>query len=303
MFLGLYPELAIVTNIEHDHPDCFPTGEDYFDAFLDFVANLSPDGKLLVCADDPGGARLLSQKQIIRGATFTYGISSQPGIQPDYQPLGLQLNANGFFEFNAAYQGQKLAHVRLAVPGEHNVRNSLAALSVAHLYSLPIEKAAKALSEYSGTHRRFEIRGEVNGVTVVDDYAHHPSEIRATLAAAKQRFAGRQLWAVWQPHTFSRTREYYDAFASAFGDADHVIVTDIFAAREVPDSSLSANALVAKMKHTDASHIPDIRAATEYLLDRLQSRDVLLVLSAGDAEKISGWVLEGLSEDGRKRDA
>jgi UDP-N-acetylmuramate--alanine ligase len=139
------------------------------------------------------------------------------------------------------------------------------------------------------------VRGEVNGVVVIDDYAHHPSEIKATLAAARERYPGRRLWAVWQPHTYSRVRALFDDFVSAFADADVVLVTEIYAAREAPpEDGLSARRLVGAMSRQDVYFVPDLSQATGFLLDRLRSGDVLLVLSAGDADQVSTDVLSRL---------
>jgi len=177
------------------------------------------------------------------------------------------------------------------------VLNALAALAVAHQMSLPVEQASRTLETFCGTGRRFELRGEAQGVTVIDDYGHHPTEIRATLQAAQARYPGRPLWAVWQPHTYSRTRTLLDAFAQAFDQADCVLVTDIYAAREsAPEDGFSARQVVSAMRHPEVHYTPDLAQATGYLLARLQPGVVLLVLSAGDADQISTHVLAALQE-------
>jgi UDP-N-acetylmuramate--alanine ligase len=189
--------------------------------------------------------------------------------------------------------------VHLKLPGRHNVLNALAVMGVAHLLDLPLADAADALGEFRGTSRRFDLRGEVNGILVIDDYAHHPSEIRATLAAARQRYPERRLWAVWQPHTYSRVRSLFDDFANAFVDADVLVVTEIYAAREAPpEDGLSAARLVESMPRQDVFFIPDLTQAAGFLLDGLRPGDVLLVLSAGDADQISAQVLSQLSAAG-----
>jgi UDP-N-acetylmuramate--alanine ligase len=173
----------------------------------------------------------------------------------------------------------------------------MAALAVAHQLNLPIEKAARALSEFRGTGRRFEVRGEVNGITVIDDYAHHPTEIRATLSAARMRYPKGRLWVVWQPHTFSRTRLLFHDFISAFDQADHVLVTDIYAAREKqPEDGFSAQLIVEEMTYPGANYLPDFTKAAAFLVDRLMPGDVLIVLSAGDADQISTRVLAQIKE-------
>jgi UDP-N-acetylmuramate--alanine ligase len=184
-------------------------------------------------------------------------------------------------------------NVSLKVPGEHNVRNALAALSVAAVLGLPLQEAADTLSEFTGTGRRFEIRGEQKGVTVIDDYAHHPTEIKATLAGAKARYPGRRIWAVWQPHTYSRTKTLFVEFSRAFGDADQVLVTEVYAAREAKQDFSSAE-VVSAMPHSSARFTGSLDDTTKYLLKHLRSGDVLLVLSAGDADQISKEVLEKL---------
>ncbi|OGO28673.1 MAG: UDP-N-acetylmuramate--L-alanine ligase [Chloroflexi bacterium RBG_16_52_11] len=304
MFLGLNPWLAVVTNIEHDHPDCYPTGEDFWQAFYAFVSRMVPDGILLACLDDPGGERLLQQVNKEGRAALSYGLERLPSnTGPDYYALNLATNNLGGFSFDM-YFGQWLegysvpmVRVELQVPGRHNVSNALSAIAVADLVGLPVLKAAKALSEFRGTDRRFEVRGEANGVLVIDDYAHHPTEIKATLAAARARYPQRRIWSVWQPHTYSRTRTLFDQFAGAFDDADTVLVTEVYAARETPPKDgFSASQVVEAMSRPDVLFTPDISQATELLVDKLQPGDVLLVLSAGDANQISTDVLLRMKE-------
>jgi len=288
MFLGLRPKIAIVTNIEHDHPDCFPTPEDFFQTFREFVGSLPPDGTLIACTDDPQAASLLRALEPPGPRGVAYGLSESS--LAGGRNLIPQPGAGFQFDFFLADQFQ--TQVTLQVPGQHNVLNALAALSVAHILGLPLPDAARALGEYRGAGRRFELRGEVNGVLIVDDYAHHPTEIRATLAAARARYPNRPLWAVWQPHTFSRTQTLSAEFAAAFGDADHVIVTDVYAARETAPDGFTLRPLLDAMNHPDARHIPTLDGVSEYVLDHLHSGDVLLVLSAGDADKISQTIFE-----------
>jgi UDP-N-acetylmuramate--alanine ligase len=171
----------------------------------------------------------------------------------------------------------------------------LAALSAVALLGRSIEEAAAALGKFTGTSRRFEIRGEQNGILVIDDYAHHPTEIRATLAAARARYPGRRIIAVWQPHTYSRTRALFEDFVNAFGDADETIVTEVYAAREARQE-FSAEELVRAMNRPSAHFIPSLEGTTEFLLQHLRADDVLLVLSAGDAEQISANVVSGLKK-------
>jgi UDP-N-acetylmuramate--alanine ligase len=301
MFLGLSPTIAVVTNLEHDHPDCYPTPADFYQAFEAFTRRLVPGGILLACKDDPGAWRLLQEVASWQGNVRSYGLERLAGEQADYIASSLERDEQGGTTYTVRRRDARGAEERLPVkvslklPGHHNVLNALAVMGVAHLLELPLATAADALGEFRGTSRRFDVRGEVNGVVVIDDYAHHPSEIKATLAAARERYPGRRLWAVWQPHTYSRVRALFDDFVSAFADADVVLVTEIYAAREAPpEDGLSARRLVGAMSRQDVYFVPDLSQATGFLLDRLRSGDVLLVLSAGDADQVSTDVLSRL---------
>jgi UDP-N-acetylmuramate--alanine ligase len=187
-----------------------------------------------------------------------------------------------------------LGLVRNRLPGEHNVLNSLAALAVADQLGVDFNQARNALADYRGAGRRFEVKGEAHGVTVVDDYAHHPTEIRATLAAARRRFGPRPLWVMFQPHTYSRTRTLLADFAASFADADHVIVVDIFRSRETPDPTISAADIVKRMHHRDVRYLPALADAAEALSAQLKSGDVLLTLGAGDGDWVGAEVLRRL---------
>jgi len=292
MFLGLKPQVAIVINVEHDHPDIYPTPEDFHQAFGDFVGGLTPGGLLLACGDDPGAMSLIPVAEVNGIRTLTYGIR---GTQCDYYAQNLRTNQAGGFTFDV-YGLAAAISVALQVPGTHNVQNALAALVIADQLGLPLADAAQALAEFRGTGRRFEVMGEARGVTLIDDYAHHPTEIRATLAAARSRYPDRELWAVWQPHTYSRTQTLFDEFAAAFEEAHHVLVTEVYRAREPFDPNFSSVQVVDAMGHPDAHFVPDLDAAVSYLLTHLKSGDVMLVLSAGDADRISVEVLVGLTE-------
>ena len=285
MFLGLSPQVEVVCTLEHDHPDCFPTRESYNEAFIKFVQRLEPDGLLLVCADDKGASWLAQNHGRNDIRTLTYGAHTEA----DYRAEDLKPNPCGGFDFTAVYHGETLASISLQVPGEHNALNALAALAVAHSQNLSLDQVAEALAEFEGTGRRFEVLGEAQQIVVVDDYAHHPTEVRATLAAARARYPGRRIWAVWQPHTFSRTITLLDEFIAALKLADRVVVTEVYAARE-HGQGFSSAAIVESMAHPSAYFAPTLPAATQYLLEQLQPGDVLLVLSAGDADQISAAV-------------
>jgi UDP-N-acetylmuramate--alanine ligase len=202
-------------------------------------------------------------------------------------------NEKGGFTFRATVLGKQEV-VELQVPGKHNVCNALAALTVTQLLSLPLADAAWALAQFTGTGRRFEIRGEINGIVIVDDYAHHPTEIRATLAAARTRYPSRRIWAVWQPHTYSRTRALFNEFTQAFMDADEIIVTEIYPARE-PKQNYSSKQVVESMPR-QARYIAELPEVSNYLIKNLRPGDALFVLSAGNGDQISSEVLSRLKD-------
>ncbi|MFZ0533452.1 MAG: UDP-N-acetylmuramate--L-alanine ligase [Anaerolineales bacterium] len=312
MFLGLKPKLAVITNIEHDHPDCYPTADDFFKAFDEFASQVGSDGTLLVCTNDRGAAQLGRIASERGQKVFSYAIrdsnNGSADQMADYLADTLTTNQYGGMSFiarctSAGRQFELRPAINLLIPGKHNIQNALATLAVAHQMKLSVEQASQALSEFRGTGRRFEVRGEINRITVIDDYAHHPTEIRATLSAARMRYPKSKLWVVWQPHTYSRTRLLFNDFVAAFEQADHVVVTEIYAAREKqPDDGFSSRQVVAAMTYPDARYIPDFSQASTYLADRLMPGDVLIVLSAGDADQISTRVEALLKERSEKSD-
>ncbi len=300
MFLGLKPHIAVVTNVEHDHPDCYPTFEDMYSAFQSFVNLLPEDGTLVACLDDPAAASLLNEARRVGRQVLGYGLQGEATLNSPQWTLArdLQPNGRGGFDFETIsnlFPESQAVRVSLQVAGKHNVQNSLAALAVAGLLGLPPKKAAEALGEFRGAGRRFEVLGEANGITVVNDYGHHPTEIKAALAAARARYPGRRIWAVWQPHTYSRTQTLFEHFVGAFTDADEVIVTEVYASREARQDFTSAM-IVSSMRHPSARFISELRDATKYLLNHLRPGDILIVLSAGDADQVSADVLARLKK-------
>ncbi len=291
-FLGLTPWLAVVTNVEHDHPDCYPTPEDYFQAFGQFLERMRPDGSVVVCADSPGAIRVVEEycRNKPELSVYSYAVN----MEADWQATQIQPHAEGGSDFLAVRNGEVLGRVRIRLAGLHNVCNSLGALCAADLCGVPFAHAAKSLSQYHGAERRFEIIGEAGGVTVVDDYGHHPSEIRATLAAARQRYPQRRIWALWQPHTYSRTRALAHEFAQSFTDADRVVVLPVYRAREPLDESFSMEEVVRTMLNAEAQYIPGLMEAVPYLTRELRRGDVLVMLSAGDANRVGEEVLRRL---------
>ncbi|NWG08133.1 MAG: UDP-N-acetylmuramate--L-alanine ligase [Chloroflexi bacterium] len=301
MFLGLKPQIEVVTSLEHDHPDCFPTYESMVESFQKFVDLLPADGTLIVCVEDVGAASLIPHARKSGRNVIAYSVQGDRTINSPLWVMAREVKPNkrGGFDFvassNMSSAGLTSVELSLQVPGEHNVRNALAVLAVVEVLGLSSEKAAKALGGFTGTGRRFQLRGEVNGISIFDDYAHHPTEIKATLAGARARFPNRRIWAVWQPHTYSRTQTLFLDFARAFKDADEVIVTEVYAARE-PKQDFTSAEIVSAMPHMSARYRQTLEETTKYLLDHLKPGDVVLVLSAGDADQVSTDVLKGLQE-------
>lgn len=301
MFLGLRPQIAVITNIEHDHPDCFPTPRDVISAFMQFANRLPDNGLLVACADDPVVVTLGERRRAEGKPAAFYGLSVIPGASPHvparsaWAALDPEPDAAGGMHFGVVHGDDILGRVRLNLPGRHNVQNALAVLAVVESLGVPFDRAAAALNSFQGTGRRAEVMGQAGGVTVVSDYAHHPTAIRVTLAAYRDRPGGRGLWAVWQPHTFTRMRTLADEFARAFAAADHVLVTDVYSVRERLSEGLDAAGMVNMIRaagHPDAQFSGDLDATTRTLADRVQPGDLVLLLSAGDAPVIGRRLLD-----------
>ncbi len=292
-FLGLHPTVAAITTLEHDHPDCYPSFDDMRAAFATFAGQVVAGGVLVVNGQDEEARRLAEQAAACRSQgdplrVVTYGL--QEGW--DWWAAGEQLGAGAAFE---VWRGkERLGICALQVPGRHNLLNALAALAVSAEVGVEFSLAAAALTRFRGTARRFEVKGHAGGVTVVDDYAHHPTEIRATLAAARLKYPGRPLWAVFQPHTYSRTAALLDGFVAAFDQADHVLVTGIYAAREQDTLGISGREIVARMDHPDAHYADTLEQAVALLLDGVRPGDVVITLGAGDGYLAGEWLLERL---------
>lgn len=296
MFLGLRPEVAVITNVEHDHPDIFPTAKAYDAAYLKFASLLPEGGRLVLCADDAGVSKLLKKLKLNDVEITTFGIAKRETSKLDYAAVDLRDNPLGGTDFLVETEGQMVGLARLRIPGEHNVLNALAAIIVALDLGVDFNVIRTALAAFHGINRRFQIIGEVGDVTVVDDYAHHPTEIEVTLQAARQRFPGRRVWAVWQPHTFSRTKLLLAKFATCFNEADRVVALDIYRSRETNDLGMDTAVVLKAMNHPNAQYIPKRRDAANYILDRVRPGDVIITLGAGDGYEIGQWILQGLSD-------
>jgi len=290
-FLSLKPRVAVVTNVEHDHPDCYPTFDDFRAAFVEFVALVERDGLLVACWDDPVARELGERRRASGAAVVFFGL----GEGAEWRAGEIRANFAGGVDFLLTRQGEVLGLVRLRLPGAHNASNAVAAIAVADFLDVPLNVARSALTRFRGVRRRFEIKGEIGDVIVVDDYAHHPTAIRATLRAAREQFPYRSLWAVWQPHTYSRTKVLLKDFAQAFDLADHVILLPIYAARETDTLDVGSGDVAAEMQHPDARCAGSLDEALVWLGAEVRPGDVVLTLGAGDGDKVGEWLLQVLA--------
>lgn len=297
MFLGLRPKVGVITNIEYDHPDIYESEEAYVEAFRTFAQTLPAGGRLVVCAEDDTAVQLLKANDQVQ--TYAYGIgfpiTPMPGLElilaPDPRP-----NDTGGMTFTVERNLEPLGEINLPIPGEHNVNNALAAVCVALGEEIPFATIASALKSFTGMKRRFDVLGRVGGISIIDDYAHHPTEISATLAAARQRYPEGRLIGAWQPHTFSRIKALLPDFKTCFTDADMVVVLDIFHSRERDTLGLSASQIAQQIEHEHVHYAGNIQEAQTYLLNQLERGDVLLLLNAGDARIVGEWIVDSLRE-------
>jgi len=286
-FHNFRPHIAVTTNIEPDHLDYYRGMPDLVDAFSDFAALVDEDGLYVVSADSPPS---LKAARAARARVETFGI----GIAADWEARNLQLT-NGSYAFEVAHNGETFGDFQVRVPGRHNVSNALAAIAVTHAIGLEADVIGEHLLGYRGTARRFEVLGEAGDITIIDDYAHHPTEVRATLSAARELFGGRRLIVVFQPHQYSRTRFLLSDFAASFDAADILIVPDIYFVRdsEFERSQINAGDLVFQITRRDvrALYIPHFDEIIDYLDRLLEPNDVLITMGAGNVNEIANNVL------------
>lgn len=284
-FTAYHPFGAIITNIEHDHVDFFQTPEAVTRAFEDFVATISPEGFLVYCADD-AGARALGEKT---ENSLSYGQSSGVDLQID----SISLHAVGSHS-RVLWKGRKLGELELNVPGLHNVLNAAAALATGLALGLPADLLLTGLARFQGAGRRFELKGNIAGVRVVDDYGHHPTEIAVTLAAARGYAGDGRVLTLFQPHRYSRTQAFVDNFALELDKADHAIVLEIYAASESPIPGISSSLIVEKMKNGE--FVPNFVDATDAIVAMAKPGDVILTMGAGDVSSLGPIILDGLAK-------
>lgn len=314
-FLYFDPRAIVLTSAEYDHPDFFKTPEDYMDAFRKFVAKIPADGFLVACADDKN---VLEISKSVKCKIISYGLTAG-----DWQAKNI-LAQDGGMGLEVLEKGESHGIFKIKLLGNHNVANALAVIAVCSGLGYDTEKVREALEKFSGAVRRFEIKGEAGGVLVIDDYGHHPTEIRVTLEAARQKYPDRRIWCVFHPHTFTRTKALLNDFSKSFGVADKTIVIDIYgSAREVA-GGVSSEDLVelingvtpcvafarseatpsrrgASLTHSaikkegkDALYIPTIPEAADFLAKEVKSGDVVITMGAGDVWRVGELLLKKL---------
>lgn len=289
-FLMLYPTIAVVTNIDKEHMESYKGMEDVVQCFTDFVNKVPFFGACVLCLDDPNVQLIIPR---IKRRRVTYGLTAQA----DVSAHEIWYSDNFGSSFSVWKGAEVLGEINLPVPGKHNIYNALAAIAVALELEIPFEKIAEAFSQFKNANRRFQFKGEFNGITVVDDYGHHPTEITATLSAAKDGGGGRRTVVVFQPHRYTRTQELMDEFALCFNNADVLYVLDIYAASESPIEGITAEILTENVKkygHKNAQYIGDIESAAEKVIENLQENDLVITLGAGTVTRLSDEILEKL---------
>ena len=289
-FLLLSPTVAVVTNIDREHMNYYGTMERLDDAYVEFLNNIPFYGRAFLCVDCERVASLVPR---LKKPCVTYGTSLDADLAAvDVKVDGLTTN------FEVLERGVSLGRVTVAMPGEHAALNALAALAVSLEFGVKFEEAVMALSNFEGVMRRFEVKGETSGITVVDDYGHHPTEIEATLRAARRGFPARRMVAVFQPHRFSRTEDLFREFTDAFADADEVVVTDVYAAGEAPIEGVDGQRLVESIRRVHKGAVSYVAWGDDFadqVASKLQRGDLVLTLGAGDITGAGPEILDALS--------
>jgi len=299
-FLKLSPILAVVTNLDREHMDCYRDMEDVEASFLSFMDKVPFYGAVTACIDNLLLAKILPRAQ---RRIYSYGVAPAADYRLEVLDSGLTLGerpscaVSGFRRFQVVTAKGILGPFELRVPGRHNILNATAAVAIACQLDVPAEKIAEGLASFNGVDRRFQLRGRAKGVAVVDDYGHHPTEISATLAAARECGYGK-IHVIFQPHRFTRTRDLLEEFSHAFSLADSVTVLPIYAASEDPIPGITAELLVARMRDTAAFYEPDFPGALARVTGTAQPGDLILTLGAGSVSQLAPQVLASLEAAG-----
>jgi len=278
-FLSITPTIAVLTTLETDHLDCYRDLEDIKSAFLQFVNKVPFYGFVVLCLDEPALQDIMPK---IKKKIITYGLNGQADLQAVDLVHRLQRT-----KFLVLHGGKELGEIELQIPGKHNVQNALAAIAVGLELHVPFDRVKTGIEKFTGVFRRWEVKAEVGEIMVVDDYAHHPTEIKATLAGVKAGWR-RRVICVFQPHLYSRTRDFYDEFGRSFFNADVLVLTDVYPAREEPIQGVSGELIVNAAKelgHKQVHYVPDKKAVPKFLMDIKQPGDIIITMGAGDIWK------------------
>lgn len=294
-FLKLSPTLVVITNIDTDHLDIYHDIEDIKSAFIEFAAKVPFYGALVVCLDDPMVRSIMSH---VSRRTLTYGLT------PQAQLRAVDIQADGMSStFRVELERKELGTIRLASPGLHNVRNALGAIGIGLELGMSFDDIAEGISSFSGVMRRFQVKGESQGIVVIDDYAHHPTEVQATLQAARAGWSDRRIIAVFQPHLYSRTRDLYNEFGLSFFDADILVVTDVYPSREQLIEGVSGE-MIAKAAidygHRQVHYQADKTQVPAFLKELCTEGDIVITMGAGDIYRFGDRYLEDLKNGGNK---
>lgn len=285
-FLNFLPKISVILNVEEDHMDFFKDIDDIRCSFHRFASILPKDGTLVI---NKNIEHLESITHNLECKVITYSEISDA----DYAASHITFDALGNASFDLIRYGEFVDRIQLSVAGNHNVSNALSTIAVADLLQIPMETIKKGILSFGGTVRRFQYKGERNGFTIIDDYAHHPTEIRATLTSARN-YPHKDIWCIFQPHTYTRTKAFFHEFAEALSLADHVILADIYAARETDTLGMSSEALAEEIKKlgTDAYYLPSFEAIENFVLEKVIHGDVLITMGAGDVVNIGDSLLQ-----------
>lgn len=281
------PQIAIILNVEPDHLDFFGTEAAYHESFKTFARKVKPDGVLLLCSDDAGSRNLETELIGVNFAIESYGFNAR-----DNWMAGKPQDSGERVSFQVVRQSHRLGDVVIPRPGRHLILNGLAAAAAATHAGVDIDDIGKALKEFQGAHRRFELKGEAGGVLVLDDYAHHPTEVRTILDAARTRFGARRIIGVYQPHTYSRIAYLWDEWRTCFANLDALIVVETYAARETPLAGRGAADLAHAIDRPDATYARDFETAARMAADMAHRGDIVMTIGAGDIVEVGPMILE-----------
>ncbi len=287
-FLSITPTIAVLTTLETDHLDCYRDLDDIKGAFIQFATKVPFYGFVVLCLDEPALQEIMSR---IKKKIITYGLNGQA----DLQAVNITHDQNRS-RFTVVRGGKDLGEVTLQIPGKHNVQNALAAIAVGLELGVPFAKVKAGIEKFTGVFRRWEVKADLHGITVVDDYAHHPTEIRVTLAGAKSGWR-RRVVCVFQPHLYSRTRDFYDEFGKSFFNADVLVLTDVYPAREEPIQGINGELIANAAKgfgHKNVHYVPEKKRVPGFLMGMKQPGDIIITMGAGDIWKYGEEFIKNL---------